>query len=51
MTQPFAVARRMVPRDPDEEHRVSTPLELLVDLTLVSRSRTPARASITSSRR
>ena len=35
MTQPFAVARRMVPRDPDEEHRVSTPLELLVDLTFV----------------
>ena len=35
MSRTFALARRMEPRDPDEEHRVSTPLELLVDLTFV----------------
>jgi hypothetical protein len=27
--------RRMVGRDPDEQHRVATPLELLFDLTFV----------------
>jgi len=35
MGRTFAITRRMEPRDPDEEHRVSTPLELLVDLTFV----------------
>ena len=35
MSRTFAISRRMEPRDPSEAHRVSTPLELLVDLTFV----------------
>jgi low temperature requirement protein LtrA len=31
----MALLRRMSGRDPDEEHRSSTPLELLFDLTFV----------------
>jgi low temperature requirement protein LtrA len=32
---PVTLLRRMSGRDPDEEHRASTPLELLFDLTFV----------------
>jgi low temperature requirement protein LtrA len=33
--RPLPLLRRMTGRDPDEEHRASTPLELLFDLTFV----------------
>ena len=33
--RPVTSLRRMSGRDPDEEHRASTPLELLFDLTFV----------------
>ncbi|HSS68678.1 MAG TPA: low temperature requirement protein A [Nocardioidaceae bacterium] len=35
MTVRYSVLRRMRPRDPNEPHRVATPLELLFDLTFV----------------
>src|SRR3978361_1836193 len=35
MPQPAHGRRRFTGRDPDEEHRASTPLELLYDLTIV----------------
>ncbi|CAM3888199.1 low temperature requirement protein A [Smaragdicoccus niigatensis] len=35
MTERAGLLRRMTARDPDEQHRASTPLELLFDLTLV----------------
>ncbi|MCE5292360.1 MAG: low temperature requirement protein A [Nocardiaceae bacterium] len=35
MTERSGLLRRMTARDPDEQHRASTPLELLFDLTLV----------------
>jgi low temperature requirement protein LtrA len=35
VTARYSVVRRMRPRDPAEEHRAATPLELLFDLTFV----------------